>query len=780
MRMRSSAWIVLLALASSDLAAVDANRLTYLDAFSDAHYANEKTPKLITPQWIGEEGVEVAILLAIDDMSDHQRYESYLRPILERLKQIDGRAPVSIMSNRPNPEEPHLQKWLKEGVTIETHTFNHPCPLLRQGDFEAAAREFHSCIDRLALIPNWKPVAFRMTCFDSINNANPRFYKEIFNKTTPQGNWVNFSSSMSMIFTEGDPEQPKGYATDPDGRPRFAKYTSAGRAGQRTWINYVENYPYPYIIAKLCWEIPSQVPDDWQGQNLFGPKHPQTVEDMKAGFDATVRKRGLFAPTFHPYVWIGNDQMVQLLDHIVATQGKKAKALTFFEIQERINKNLLAGQSLRHPENAGDNGVRLIDLDADGYMDVVIGNEKLQRTRVWRPKDRRFDDTGFPLARMDETVRFGVVRSGCTQQKWNGFASLIARNEDNAGGWRFNGQSWQREDALLAGLEIEGNAILTASKGRDRGVRLRDLDGDGSCELIVGNPKENAVFQWLHCRDTWTRLAFSLPKGTAIVDADGGDAGLRFVDVNGDGRDDVVFSNHERYSVSLFVDMQKGWKKIPASSGKRGERPASDEVPMIVRKDGSNNGAWFNKGHMWVQNEDTDSMRDLIDRRAFEFLLNLEGRGKELASRPKSFEGNEPATVVQAETGGDIVLPASKASIFGTSLVFEQKYRNLGYFQSVDDLARWGFEVQKAGVYDVEFDWALHDDCAGQKFSLLIADEKFVDVVPTTGTWDDYRKKVFARVRLKPGVQTMEIRGEGSITKPLIDLRTVRLVPAKD
>ena len=36
------------------------------------------------------------------------------------------------------------------------------------------------------------------------------------------------------------------------------------------------------------------------------------------------------------------------------------------------------------------------------------------------------------------------------------------------------------------------------------------------------------------------------------VDANGRDAGLRFVDLNGDGFDDVLFSNSERYSIHLW------------------------------------------------------------------------------------------------------------------------------------------------------------------------------------------------------------------------------------
>src|SRR5205807_10437156 len=122
---------------------------------------------------------------------------------------------------------------------------------------------------------------------------------------------------------------------------------------------------------------------------------------------------------------------------------------------------------------------------------------------------------------------------------------------------------------LLAGLAVAGRKVLTSHKGRDRGVRLRDLDGDGCCELIVGNDKEQAVFSWSSPsppaplrrsggeggkkapsppapppqrgegrKGGWTKLPFKLPEGTALVTADGKDSGLRFVDIDEDGHDD--------------------------------------------------------------------------------------------------------------------------------------------------------------------------------------------------------------------------------------------------
>src|SRR5438445_3890293 len=155
----------------------------------------------------------------------------------------------------------------------------------------------------------------------------------------------------------------------------------------------------------------------------------------------------------------------------------------------------------------------------------------------------------------------------------------------------------------------------------DRGVRLRDLDGDGDCELMVGNESQNAIFQWSADEKSWKRLPYSLPEQTAIVDAQGRDAGLRFVDVNEDGFADVLFSNEKRYSFHLFISevylgFRVGWSR-EVLSGKRG---TFGEIPMITRN-GSNNGAWVRNRTLWVQNEHTATLPDKVDRRPFGDLL---------------------------------------------------------------------------------------------------------------------------------------------------------------
>ena len=476
----------------------------YLDEPSHPYYVSRTFPKLITPQWVGEEGVEAVVVLAIDDMRDPARYEAYLRPILDRLKQIDRRAPVSIMTNVVDVKHPQLAAWLREGLSLEVHTIDHPCPLLRGGSFEKAKSTVDRCVDLMSAIEGNRAVAYRMPCCDSLNAPSPRFFSEIFNKTTERGNFLTIDSSVFNITTANDPDLPRELVLEADGRERFRKYVPFD-----SFVNTIEDYPYPYVIGKLCWEFPCATPSDWQAQHLHKPNNAKTVEDWKALLDVTVIKQGTMNLVFHPHGWIKAEQLVELVDYAHKKHGKKVKFLTFREAQERLDRHLLGGHPLRDKEGK-DNGVRLVDVDEDGLMDVVIDNARVKQTRVW------------------------------SKGKW---------------------------------VVKEGAAIDVHKRHRE---------------------------------------VATLPAGLKAEDA-----GVRFVDIDEDGFDDIIHSDDERYSVHLSVE-GKGWKEI--IKGKRGEKPAEEEIPPIVSK-GMNNGFWVHSRHLWWQNENTDKLPNLVDRRSFNQLL---------------------------------------------------------------------------------------------------------------------------------------------------------------
>jgi putative membrane-bound dehydrogenase-like protein len=607
----------------------EANRLTYLDE-NDPFYVGVNFPKLTTPQWIGEPGVDAVVILAVDDMTETARYETFLRPILERLKRIDGRAPVSIMTRSIPVADMQAQKWLKEGLSLEVHTLKHPCPLLANGDFQFAAATYYDCLDLLTQILGNKPVAFRMPCCDSMDSPSPRFYAEIFNYLSPKGNFLTIDSSVMNLFTTNDSALPRELVVDNNGAERFRKYfpaktNSTTRVNLEAFATTVENYPYPYVFGKLCWEFPCSVPSDWEAFNLRGATNAVTVADWQADLDATVLKQGVFSMIFHPHGWIRNDQLVQLIDYANAKYGKRIKFLTFREAQERLNQNLLHGEPLR-AANGHDNGVRLIDLNHDGFLDVVIGNSRLRTTRIWNPASRTWTETEFPTALVatvsEKESRDAGVRFGCFGA--SGQVTAFRRDESSKGAWSFNGSGWVEISNFFSGLSIRGEPMRTVVGGRDRGVRMRDVDHDGRAEVLVANESQSALFSWADDERTWKRLPFSLPTGLSIVTETGTDNGLRFIDVNGDGYDDVLFSNEKGYSLYLFISQPKPWLGWDVGwtyrlrSGKRGQ---PREIPMVVRGgEHPNNGAWVHGTQLFVQNEDTSTLPDKVQRVSFDEL----------------------------------------------------------------------------------------------------------------------------------------------------------------
>lgn len=145
---------------------------------------------------------------------------------------------------------------------------------------------------------------------------------------------------------------------------------------------------------------------------------------------------------------------------------------------------------------------------------------------------------------------------------------------------------------------------------------------------------------------------------------------------------------------------------------------------------------------------------------------------------PKQFPNNQPETV-NAAADGSFTLPGSKAALFGPSIIFEQQYRNIGWWNHPDDHALWTLQVAKAGEFEVELDWALADGNKGNRFAMTAGAMKLEDLVPSTGNWDTYQKKVFGRIKLESGAQSVIFRSAGAINGALIDLRTIRLVPVK-
>ncbi|MBL8813084.1 MAG: neutral/alkaline non-lysosomal ceramidase N-terminal domain-containing protein [Planctomycetaceae bacterium] len=658
----------------------------YLDE-SNPWYPHKDFPKLITPQWVGEEGVEAVIVLAIDDMRDPAKYEAYLRPILNRLKQIDGRAPVSIMTCDVKPDDPQLQSWLGEGLSIECHTIDHPCPILHGGDFAKAKSTYDRCVDLMGQIPNNTPVAFRTPCCDSLNTVSPRFYSEIFSSKTEKDNFLQIDSSVFMFYTSEDESLPKDRVLDANGKERFWKYLPKNnKYGGNThdhFVNYIKNYPYPYVINNSCWQIPCIAPSDWSAQHLHGINNPMTVDDWKAAIDLTVHKQGCFSLVFHPHGWIKPEQVVEMIDHAVAKHGNKVKFLNFREVADRLNqrfffstKEMPHAYSVHSPADV----VRFEDVDDNGFVDVIypgagakVFDGKLIEdagSLFYEWKNGQWEKQQFPFfitqsnpgalfqpkVRQKKVQHFASAPDGKTAFYESPESELWAHDEGPQGHdariWRFG----DTEPSALQVLEVGGaGASAKANSGRIRFELFVDIDGDGISESIGHSVDSDSKVKLTVFRQSkeqqnrgsvWESTPLQLPSKTSLSE-------LLFADIDGNGLQDACIVGFGNITAYLTTSLEHPWKsplsfesQIPGVL----RYPAYlDGVPHVFNGGNggvTNNGFFIHDRHFCWINEDTSKLPDLMYRVSFDEVLAAaqkkaeSGERKAEESNPKSQTSN--------------------------------------------------------------------------------------------------------------------------------------------
>jgi len=142
--------------------------------------------------------------------------------------------------------------------------------------------------------------------------------------------------------------------------------------------------------------------------------------------------------------------------------------------------------------------------------------------------------------------------------------------------------------AFLLSAAASLGAAAAAIGMPDADIRW-DFDHDGIEERVMPGATSgaiDAVQQWNADRKAWEKAGYDLPEGVRVRLSEGGDAGLRFADLNGDGFLDVLYSNRQRYAIHLWnkdVKPHLGWIRGWSQFVKEGERRGvSGEPPVMV------------------------------------------------------------------------------------------------------------------------------------------------------------------------------------------------------
>lgn len=546
------------------------SRFAYL-AEDDPYYPHGDFPKFTTPAWVGEPDVEAVVVLSIDDMCrpfPKQRpkglptyarqpkvYFDFLKPIADRLMEIDGRAPISVFCLQLDPDDKIVQQMLEMGMSMECHTFTHPVPLMRaalSGDDSLAlvkADYLRSSKSLFGLLtPDW-PIAHRTPGCDARNTASPRFFTEVFPLAPLQ-----MDSSIFTAYLKPDSKLPREWYFKSDGTHRFASRIT-GIPYTKKFVNYVEDYPYPYVINGRIWELPAIIPGDAHGVHAYGRMSDETVEDWKRALDITFAKQGVMTICFHPHGYIDSKQMVAFIDYAERTYGKQIKFLNCREVMQRIEHNAL--NSLPPAP------IRLADINADGHLDVI----HLDQTRIWNPRRRSYKSIRSPMIQDHPNGRFlSTDRLGRA-----GFAYEVSGELKV---WHFSHGNWF-EAPGIGGFE------------KDAPLHCRDLNGDGVSDIISGSTVHLSTHGM-----RWKKASFQLPRPLS--------RSMRFVDIDHDQDDDLIFADENEYAIWLFQNPTSGWsQQLLSGVG------AQDAVVPPITINGKNAGVWFQKDEMVVVNEFT-------------------------------------------------------------------------------------------------------------------------------------------------------------------------------
>ncbi len=336
---------------------------------------------------------------------------------------------------------------------------------------------------------------------------------------------------------------------------------------------------------------------------------------------------------------------------------------------ERNNYNLRRNQYVTEipsfsKDGIGDLGVRFVDVDHDGYKDLVVnryiasGNNfkvailNTKERLGWRKNldlgdnqttiiDEPQYHTPFPVSQdgiVDLGSRFVDIdgdgfkdyvrfrhRNGILVDSINDVAVYL--NTEPTGSSTIEGRWWQKDSRYNLPYPIADDFI------GDLGCRFVDIDGDGDKDILLNryksqNLQHKAVY--INQNPGWRKITlndtinnehlFIPPYHTAVDGID--DIGVRFMDFDGDCDDDMLvhrYINSESSIMLAYENTGNGWNRVfgyvpPVPISKEGKDNGvrfidinHDGLKDFVISNENEKNVWLNKCDGWETHPITDT-----------------------------------------------------------------------------------------------------------------------------------------------------------------------------
>ncbi|WP_292464480.1 toxin TcdB middle/N-terminal domain-containing protein [Methanolobus sp.] len=304
----------------------------------------------------------------------------------------------------------------------------------------------------------------------------------------------------------------------------------------------------------------------------------------------------------------------------------------------------------------GDSGVRMVDVNGDGLVDVVKALSG-STFETWINTGSGWTSTTNWI--MPVELSSGTGDSGVRMADVNGdgLVDVVkALSGSTFETWINTGSGWTSTTNWIMPVEL-------ASSSGDSGVRMVDVNGDGLVDVVKA--LSGSTFEtWINTGSGWTSTTnWIMPVELA---SSSGDSGVRMADVNGDGLVDVVKALSGS-TYETWINTGSSWEsttnwvmpaELASTSGDTGVRMEDVNgdglVDVVKALSGSTFETWINTGSGWTSTTNWIMPAELSSGTSDSGVRMEDVNGDGLVDVVKALSGSTYETWINTNKDADI------------------------------------------------------------------------------------------------------------------------------